>query len=35
MESERSLLVNILTDMQFWVPVVVLVGGLVLLGVIR
>jgi hypothetical protein len=35
MENERSLLVSVLTDAQFWVPVVVLFAGLVLLGVIR
>jgi hypothetical protein len=35
MESERSLLASVLTDVQFWVPVVVLVAGLVLLVVIR
>jgi hypothetical protein len=35
MESERSFLVSVLTDVQFWVPVVVLVAGLVLLVVIR
>jgi hypothetical protein len=35
MGSERGLLVSVLTDVQFWVPVVVLVAGLVLLGVIR
>jgi hypothetical protein len=35
MGSERSLLVSILTDVQFWVPMVVLVAGLVLLAAIR
>jgi hypothetical protein len=35
MGSERSLLVSILTDVQFWVPMVVLVAGLVLLLAIR
>jgi hypothetical protein len=35
MENERSLLVSVLTDVQFWVPVVVLIAGLVLLRVIR
>ena len=35
MVNERGLLVSVLTDVQFWVPVLVLVGGLVLLGVIR
>ena len=35
MGSERSLLVSVLTDVQFWVPVVALIAGLVLLGVIR
>jgi hypothetical protein len=35
METERSLLIRVLTDVQFWVPVLVLLAGLVLLGVIR
>jgi hypothetical protein len=40
MERERvaqnkSLWVCVLTDVQFWVPVIVLVAGLVLLGAIR
>jgi hypothetical protein len=35
MESERSFLTSVLTDVQFWVPVVVLVAGLVLLVAIR
>ncbi len=35
MPSKRGLLVSVLTDVQFWVPVVVLVAGLVLLSVIR
>jgi hypothetical protein len=35
MDSERSLLVCVLTDVQFWVPLAVLVAGLVLLMVIR
>jgi hypothetical protein len=34
-ERDSGLLVSVLTDVQFWVPVVVLVAGLVLLGVIR
>jgi hypothetical protein len=29
------MLACVLTDVQFWVPVVVLVAGLVLLGMIR
>jgi hypothetical protein len=35
MGSERGLWICVLTDVQFWVPVVVLVAGLVLLGAIR
>jgi hypothetical protein len=35
MDNERGLLIRVLTDVQFWVPVVVLVGGLVLLMAIR
>ena len=31
----RGMTTSVLTDMQFWVPVVVLVAGLVLLGAIR
>jgi hypothetical protein len=33
--DELSLWASVLTDVQFWVPVVVLVAGLVLLVVIR
>ena len=33
--EKRGMLACVLTDVQFWVPVVVLVGGLVLLEVIR
>jgi hypothetical protein len=35
MENERGLWVSVFTDLQFWVPVIVLVGGLILLVVIR
>jgi hypothetical protein len=35
MDRERSLLICVLTDVQFWVPVLVLIGGLVLLAAIR
>jgi hypothetical protein len=35
MNSERGLWISVFTDMQFWVPVVVLVGGLILLVEIR
>jgi hypothetical protein len=35
MISERGLWISVFTDMQFWVPVVVLVGGLILLVAIR
>jgi hypothetical protein len=35
MGNERGLWICVLTDVQFWVPVVVLVAGLVLLGAIR
>jgi hypothetical protein len=35
MGNERDLLVSVLTDVQFWVPVVVLVAGLALLVAIR
>ena len=31
----RSMTTSVLTDMQFWVPVVVLIAGLVLLVAIR
>jgi hypothetical protein len=30
-EPKRSVLKVVLTDLQFWVPVVVLVGGLIVL----
>lgn len=30
-EPKRSVLRVVLTDLQFWVPVVVLVGGLIVL----
>ena len=33
--GELSLWVSVLTDVQFWVPMVVLVAGLVLLAAIR
>lgn len=33
--DKRGMLACVLTDVQFWVPVVVLVAGLVLLGMIR
>jgi hypothetical protein len=33
--GELSLWVSVLTDVQFWVPMVVLVAGLVLLMAIR
>jgi hypothetical protein len=33
--DKRGMLACVLTDVQFWVPVVVLVSGLVLLGMIR
>jgi hypothetical protein len=33
--EKRGMLACVLTDVQFWVPVVVLVGGLVLLEMIR
>ena len=33
--GELSLWVSVLTDVQFWVPVMVLVAGLVLLMAIR
>jgi hypothetical protein len=35
MDHERGLLICVLTDVQFWVPLLVLVGGLVLLMTIR
>jgi hypothetical protein len=31
----QSLMMAVLTDMHFWVPAVVLLGGLLLLGFIR
>ena len=31
MASERPLLKSVLTDLHFWIPVVVLVGGLAVL----
>ena len=33
--SKRNLFVSVLTDVQFWVPVAVLVAGLLLLDWIR
>jgi hypothetical protein len=33
--DKRGMLACVLTDVQFWVPVVVLVAGLVLLEMIR
>ena len=33
--TARSMTKSVLTDMQFWVPVVVLIAGLVLLVAIR
>lgn len=30
-EPKRSVLKVVLTDLQFWVPVIVLVGGLIVL----
>jgi hypothetical protein len=33
--EKRGMLACVLTDVQFWVPVAVLVAGLVLLGMIR
>jgi hypothetical protein len=33
--TERSMTTSVLTDVQFWVPVVVLIAGLVLLVAIR
>jgi hypothetical protein len=35
MDNERGLLICVLTDVQFWVPLAVLVGGLILLMAIR
>lgn len=34
-DEKRGMLACVLTDVQFWVPVVVLVGGLILLEMIR
>jgi hypothetical protein len=34
-EENKSLWVSVLTDVQFWVPLIVLAAGLVLLGAIR
>jgi hypothetical protein len=34
-EPKLSLCMNVLTDVQFWVPVLVLIAGLVLLRAIR
>jgi hypothetical protein len=34
-EEKRGMLACVLTDVQFWVPVVVLAGGLILLEMIR
>ena len=34
-EERRNWLANVITDIQFWVPVVVLIGGLLLLTAIR
>jgi hypothetical protein len=33
--NRRNPLINVLTDMHFWIPVVVLIGGLLLLHLIR
>ena len=33
--EKQGMLACVLTDVQFWVPVIVLVGGLVLLEMIR
>ena len=33
--EKRGMLACVVTDVQFWVPVIVLVGGLVLLEMIR
>lgn len=33
--EKRGMLACVITDVQFWVPVIVLVGGLVLLEMIR
>jgi hypothetical protein len=33
--ERRGMLACVLTDVQFWVPVVVLAGGLILLEMIR
>jgi hypothetical protein len=34
-KGQRSLWISVLTDAQFWVPVLVLIGGLALLVAIR
>jgi hypothetical protein len=34
-EQNRSWVAIVLTDVHFWVPVIVLVGGLLLLRIIR
>ena len=34
-EQPRGWLASVLTDVQFWVPVVVLIGGLLLLTAIH
>jgi hypothetical protein len=34
-EAHRHWIITILTDVHFWVPVVVLIAGLLLLGSIR
>jgi hypothetical protein len=34
-EERRSWLAKVITDIQFWVPVVVLIGGLLLLMAIH
>jgi hypothetical protein len=34
-EEKRGMLACVLTDVQFWVPVIVLAGGLILLEMIR
>jgi hypothetical protein len=34
-EPSRGWLMNVLTDVQFWVPVAVLIGGLLLLSSIH
>ncbi len=34
-EQNRSWVAIVLTDVHFWVPVIVLIGGLLLLRIIR